>query len=82
MIIQIFLEKFLSSICQEKHDYSNFEKTFIATLNKHAPKKIKTFQGNQKSHINKTLRKAIMKRSQLKTKQSKQNSKRSRHFKL
>ena len=54
----------------------------MATLNKHAPKKIKTFQGNQKSHINKTLRKAIMKRSQLKTKQSKQNSKRSRYFKL
>ena len=79
MIIQIFLEKFLSSICQEKHDYSNFEKTFIATLNKHAPKKIKTFQGNQKPHINKTLRKAIMKRSQLK---NKANSKRNRYFKL
>ena len=72
MIIQIFPEKFISSICQEKHDYSNFEKAFIATLNKHAPKKIKTFQGNQKSHINKTLRKAIMKRSQLKQNKTKQ----------
>ena len=38
------------------------------TLNKHAPKKIKTFRGNQKPHVNKTLRKAIMKRN----KQSKQ----------
>ena len=48
---------------------SNFE--FIDTLNKHAPKKIKTFRGNQKRHINKTLRKAIMKRSQLKNKANK-----------
>ena len=60
----------MSSICQEKYDYSDFEKKFIDTLNKHAPKKIKTFRGNQKPHINKTLRKAIMKRSQLKTKQT------------
>ena len=38
------------------------------TLNKHAATKIKTFRGNQKPHINKTLRKAITKRSQLKNK--------------
>ena len=61
----------MSSICQEKHDYPDFEKKFIDTLNKHAPKKIKTFRGNQKPHINKTLRKAIMKRSQLKNKANK-----------
>ena len=61
---ECFKDDFMSSICQEKHD-------FIDTLNKHAPKKIKTFRGNQKRHINKTLRKAIMKRSQLKNKASK-----------
>ena len=61
----------MSSICQEKHDYPDFGKKFIDTLNKHAPKKIKTFRGNQKPHINKTLRKAIMKRSQLKNKANK-----------
>ena len=61
----------MSNICQEKHDYSDFETKFIDTLNKHAPKKIKTFRGNQKPHINKTLRKAIVKRSQLKNKGSK-----------
>ena len=38
----------MTSICHEKHDYSDFEVKFIATLNKHAPKKIKTFRGNQK----------------------------------
>ena len=47
-------DDFMYSICQEKHDYSDFEKTFITTLNKNAPKKIKTFRGNQKPHINKT----------------------------
>ena len=68
---ECFKDDFMSSICQEKHDYSDFEKKFIDTLNKHAPKKIKTFRGNQKPHINKTLRKAIMKRSQLKNKANK-----------
>ena len=61
----------MSSIWQEKHDYSDFEKKIIDTLNKHAPKKIKTFPGNQKPHLNKALRKAIMKRSQLKNKAKK-----------
>ena len=43
-------------------------KNFVETLNKHAPKKTKIFRGNHKPHINKTPRKAIMKRSQLKNK--------------
>ena len=68
---ECFKDDFMSIICQEKHDYSDFEKTFIDILNKHAPKKIKTFRGNEKPHINKTLRKGIMKRSQLKNKANK-----------
>ena len=68
---EYFKDDFMSSICQEKHDYSDFEKKFIVTLNKHAPMKIKTFGGNKNPHINKTLCKAIMKRSQLKNKASK-----------
>ena len=51
---------------EKLREYSDFEKKFIDTLNKYAPRKIKTFRGNQKPHINKTLRKAIMKRLQLK----------------
>ena len=43
----------------------------METLNKHAPKKTKVFRGNHKPYINKTLRKAIMKRSQLKNKANK-----------
>ena len=33
--------------------------------NNHAPKKVKVMRGNEKPHINKTFRKAIMKRSRL-----------------
>ena len=49
----------------------DFHTKIIATLNKHAPQKFKTFQRNQKPHINKTINKAIMKRSHLKNKENK-----------
>ena len=52
--------------CPKK--YGIFEKTFENVLNAHAPKKIKFLRGNQKPHVDKNLRKAIMKRSQLKNK--------------
>ena len=54
-----------------KNNYLEFEKNFVETLNKHDPKKTKIFRGNHKTHISKTLRKAIMKRSQLKNKANK-----------
>ena len=56
---------------QENNDYQTFEANFVDTLNNQAPKKSKIFRGNQKSHINKILRNAIMKRSQLKNKANK-----------
>ena len=70
---ECFKDDFMSSICQEKHDYSDVEKKFIATFNKHVSKKIKIFRGNQKPHISFTLPlcKAIMKISQLKNKANK-----------
>ena len=43
-------------------------------LNNQAPKKSKIFRGNQKPHINKILRNAIMKRSKLKNKANKTKS--------
>ena len=46
--------------------YDEFDRKFTAVLNKHAPKKKKWLRGNQKPHINKTLRHEIMKRSKLK----------------
>ena len=52
--------------CPKK--YGIFEKTFENFLNAHAPKKTKFLRGNQEPHIDKNLRKAITKRSQLKKK--------------
>ena len=63
-----FQNELLLNIGDGKNNYLEFEKNFVETLNKHAPKKTKIFRGNHKPHINKTLRKAIMKRSQLKNK--------------
>ena len=54
-----------------KSNYLESEKNFVETLNKHAPKNIRICGGNHKPHISKTLRKAIMKRSQLKNKANK-----------
>ena len=43
-------------------NYESFEDVFVAVLDRHAPKKTKILRGNQKSHVDKNLRKAIMKR--------------------
>ena len=48
--------------------YHCFEKCFSSKLNEYAPKKTKCVKGNNKSHMNKFLRRAIMKRSKLKNK--------------
>ena len=54
-----FQSDLLLNIRNEKNNYLEFEKNFVETLDKHAPKKMKIFRGNHKPHINKTLRKAI-----------------------
>ena len=51
-----FKNDLVSKTVDENVDYSKFEKKFIDTLNKHAPKKTKLFRGNQKPHVNKVLR--------------------------
>ena len=61
----------MSKTVDENVDYSTFEKKFVDTLNKHAPKKAKLFRGNQKPHVNKVLHSAIMKRSRLKSQANK-----------
>ena len=40
--------------------HAAFQNNFVSILDKHAPKKIKNLQGNQKPHFNKNLRKQIM----------------------
>ena len=44
---------------------------FLSKPNEHAPKKTKWVRGNNTSHMNKFLRRAIMKRSKLKNKANK-----------
>ena len=66
-----FKNDLLSKSINEDVDYSKCEKEFIDTLNKYGPKKTKLFRDNQKSHVNKVLRNAIMKGLRLKNKANK-----------
>ena len=52
------------------NDYNNFESIFIATLNKHASLKTKFLRANNKPHMTKSLRKAML-RSHLKNRANK-----------
>ena len=54
--------------------YDTFEEIFINVLNKHAPLKKKFLGANHAPYMTKTLRKAIMRRSQLQTKYFKNKS--------
>ena len=49
-------------------NYKNFEQAFLALLGKHSPYKSEKIRENQVPYMTKNLRKAIMKRSQLKIK--------------
>ena len=55
-------------------NYKNFEQTFLAVLDKHTSHERKKMQANKVPHMTKNLRKANMKRSQLKTKYFRTNS--------
>ena len=58
----------LRNSMQNIKDYNTFETIFLTVLNKHAPIKQKVLRGNHVPYMTKALRKAIMKRSELKTK--------------
>ena len=49
-------------------NYESFKTYFTEALKKHAPLRKKFLRANHSSYITKTLRKAIMRRSQLETK--------------
>ena len=66
-----FQSDLLLNIRDGKNNYLELEKNFVDTLDKHAPIKTKVSWGNHRLYINKTLRKAITKRSQLKNKANK-----------
>ena len=69
-----FKESFLQDLKNGISTYnifSPFNNKFKETLDHHVPIKITKLRGNTKSHINKILRKEIMKRSRLKNKANK-----------
>ena len=59
----------------DKNDYASFERKFLLVLNKHAPLKKKQLRANEVPYMTKTLRKAIMKRTELETKYLKYRTK-------
>ena len=63
-----FKNKLNEKLSKVISNYESFENTFIEVLNKHAPLREKFLRANHAPYITKTLRKAIMRRSQLETK--------------
>ena len=49
-------------------NYETFHNVYLNILNKHAPIKTKVIRGNQAPYITKAYAKAVMRRSELKTK--------------
>ena len=56
--------------CRNSRNYESFENIFVAVLDRDTPRKSKIFCGNQNPHVRKNIRKAIMKRSMLKSKEN------------
>ena len=65
-----FKSELLSKFHHNNVTFTSFENNFANALNQKAPKK-SSFRGNQKPHLNKSLRVAIMKRPRLKNKANK-----------
>ena len=55
-------------------NYETFHNVYLNVLNKHAPIKTKVIRGNQAPYITKAYRKAVMKRSEIKTKYFKKST--------
>ena len=65
--IETFKTTLSDKLCRlESNTYSEFEKAFLPVLNKQVPLKTKFLRHNNNPFMTKELRKAIMKRSQLK----------------
>ena len=62
-----FINNLNEKLSEGISNYQSFETTFIEVLKKHAPLKKKLLRANGAPYITKTLRKAIMRRSQLET---------------
>ena len=63
-----FKNELNSKLGNQIKDYNIFENVFLEVLDEHAPVKKKYLRANHAPYMTKTLRKAIMKRSELKSK--------------
>ena len=63
----LFNNKLLELLPICNFEFSTFNKIFIDLLDQHAPRRTKFLRGNNQPYISKILRKAIMKRSRLKS---------------
>ena len=66
-----FKSELLSKFYHSSVTSTSCENNFVNVLNQQAHKKSKFFRGNKKSHLNKSLRAAILERSRLKNKANK-----------
>ena len=69
-----FKSKLKQNLATSSSNYANFEQAFLASFDKHAPYKSKAIIENQVPYMTQNLGKAIVKRSQLKTKYFKTNT--------
>ena len=65
-----FKSELLSKFQHNNVTFTSLGNNFVNVLNQQAPKKSKVFRGNQKLHLNKSLRSAFMKRSRLENNKS------------
>ena len=69
-----FKTKLKQYLATSSSNYKHFEQAFLALLGKHSPYKSEKIRENQVPYMTKNLRKAIMKRFQLKIKYFKTNT--------
>ena len=65
---EYFQNDLKNGLSQCLKNYESFENVCVTVLNRHAPRKTKILRGYQKPHVDKNLRKAIMKCLELKFK--------------
>ena len=65
---EYFQNDLKNSLSKCPKNYESLENVFVSVLDRHALRKTKILHGNQKLHFDKNRRKAIMKRSELKSK--------------
>ena len=59
---EYFQNDLKNGLSKHPKNYKSFKNVFVTVLDRYAPRKTMILRGNQKPHVDKKLRKAIMKR--------------------